>query len=147
LAYLTEVDPLWADDELTAILNPGGGAVRQRASEAACAADCVRRNRRHADREPVLVRWLPGLDLPDGRTRRHPHRRRAGLHAHHPAHDRQDAPAAGHVRPAPASAGLCGYYPLPIMDKTHYKMQMVVPGAGHRQGGRPVLPALWAHAR
>ena len=23
--------------------------------------------------------------------------------------------------------GLCGYYPLPIMDKTHYKLQMVYP--------------------
>jgi conjugal transfer pilus assembly protein TraU len=25
------------------------------------------------------------------------------------------------------SQGLCGYYPLPIMDKTHYKLQMVYP--------------------
>ena len=25
------------------------------------------------------------------------------------------------------SQGLCSYYPLPIMDKTHYKLQMVYP--------------------
>ena len=29
--------------------------------------------------------------------------------------------------PPGGSAGLCGYYMQPIMDKTHYKLQMVYP--------------------
>jgi conjugal transfer pilus assembly protein TraU len=41
LAYLTEVDPLWADDELTAILNPEAVLFANVVAKAACAADCV----------------------------------------------------------------------------------------------------------
>ncbi len=41
LAYLTEVDPLWADDELTAILNPEAVLFANPPAKAACAADCV----------------------------------------------------------------------------------------------------------
>jgi hypothetical protein len=42
-------------------------------------------------------------------------------------------------------AGMCGYYMQPIMDKTHYKLQMVYPGPQHPEGRWPVLPALRAH--
>ena len=41
LAYLTEVDPLWADDELTLILNPDAVLFANPVAIAACAADCV----------------------------------------------------------------------------------------------------------
>jgi hypothetical protein len=41
LAYLTEVDPLWADDELAAILNPEAVLFANVVAKAACAADCV----------------------------------------------------------------------------------------------------------
>ena len=40
------------------------------------------------------------------------------------------ATAAAQEPPCPFyenRSGLCGYYPLPIMDKTHYKLQMVYP--------------------
>ena len=36
LAYLTEVDPLWADDELTAILNPEAVLFANAPAKAAC---------------------------------------------------------------------------------------------------------------
>jgi len=41
LAYLTEVDPLWNDDELTLILNPDAVLFANPVAIAACAADCV----------------------------------------------------------------------------------------------------------
>ena len=41
LAYLTEVDPLWKDDELTTILNPDAMLFANPIALAACAADCV----------------------------------------------------------------------------------------------------------
>jgi conjugal transfer pilus assembly protein TraU len=41
LAYMTEVDPLWADDELTLILNPDAVLFANPIAIAACAADCV----------------------------------------------------------------------------------------------------------
>ena len=41
LAYLTEVDPLWNDDELTFLLNPDAVLFANPVAIAACAADCV----------------------------------------------------------------------------------------------------------
>ena len=41
LAYLTEVDPLWNDDELTLLLNPDAVLFATPVAIAACAADCV----------------------------------------------------------------------------------------------------------
>ena len=41
LAYLTEVDPLWKDDELTVIINPDAILFANPLAIAACAADCV----------------------------------------------------------------------------------------------------------
>ena len=41
LVYMTEVDPLWADDELSLILNPDALLFANPVAIAACAADCV----------------------------------------------------------------------------------------------------------
>ena len=41
LAYLTELDPLWDDDEKSAILNPEGLLFGNPLAQAACVADCV----------------------------------------------------------------------------------------------------------
>lgn len=39
--YITELDPMWRDDELTNILNPESILFTNVAAHAACAADCV----------------------------------------------------------------------------------------------------------
>jgi hypothetical protein len=144
LAYLTEVDPLWSDDELSAILNPEAvlfanpvakGRLRGRLRRGECGL---------SGGQPLLVRRLPGLDLPDDRPRHHPHRRRAGLGAADPAHDRQDAPAAHHLR----HGWLAGpVRPVPAAPLRQDPLQAAddLPGARHREGRRPVLPALRAH--
>ncbi len=41
LAYLTELDPLWQDDELTFLLNPEAALFGSPPAQAACAADCA----------------------------------------------------------------------------------------------------------
>ncbi len=41
IAYITELDPLWLDDELTFLLNPEAILFGNPAAQAACAADCV----------------------------------------------------------------------------------------------------------
>jgi conjugal transfer pilus assembly protein TraU len=41
VAYLTELDPLWKDDELTRLLNPDVYLFGNLPARAACAADCV----------------------------------------------------------------------------------------------------------
>lgn len=41
LAYITKLDPMWNDDELTFIFNPDGALLGNIAARAACASDCV----------------------------------------------------------------------------------------------------------
>ncbi|WP_031553102.1 conjugal transfer pilus assembly protein TraU [Parvularcula oceani] len=41
LLYLTEIDPLWNNDELTFLLNPEAVVFANPIAQAACAADCV----------------------------------------------------------------------------------------------------------
>lgn len=41
LAYMTELDPLWADDEASFILNPEAVIFANPVAQLACAADCV----------------------------------------------------------------------------------------------------------
>ena len=41
LAYRTELDPLWNEDEKSAILNPEGGLFGNIAAQASCVADCA----------------------------------------------------------------------------------------------------------
>lgn len=41
IAYITELDPLWQDDELTFLLNPEAVLFGNPIAQAACAADCI----------------------------------------------------------------------------------------------------------
>ena len=41
IAYITELDPLWLDDELTFMLNPEAVLFANPPAQAACAADCI----------------------------------------------------------------------------------------------------------
>ena len=70
LAYLTEVDPLWNDDELTLILNPEAVLFANPLALAACAADCVAATLGFGLPQTLLVRRLPGRRLSPRRSRR-----------------------------------------------------------------------------
>jgi conjugal transfer pilus assembly protein TraU len=126
LAYLTEVDPLWADDELTAILNPEAVLFANPAAKAACAADCVAATSGFPIPNLFWCAGCQGSIYPmDGHVTTHigavqastllVQRMAAKMH-------RQFLTWSG-----AGQAGMCGYYMQPIMDKTQYKMQMVYP--------------------
>lgn len=126
LAYMTEVDPLWADDELTAILNPDAVLFANPAAKAACAADCVAATTGFPIPNLFWCAGCQGSIYPmDGHVTTHigavqastllVQRMAAKMH-------RQFLTWSGN-----GQAGLCGYYLQPIMDKTQYKMQMVYP--------------------
>ena len=126
LAYLTEVDPLWADDELTAILNPDAVLFANPAAKAACAADCVAATTGLPIPNLFWCAGCQGSIYPmDGHVTTHigavqastllTQRMAAKMH-------RQLLTWSG-----AGPAGMCGYYMQPIMDKTQYKMQMVYP--------------------
>lgn len=140
LAYLTEVDPLWNDDELTLILHPEAVLFANPLAVAACAADCVAAT---AGFGIAGMFWCAGcqggLYPLDGQVPYHgggvrsaaliAQRLTAKLH-------RELIAWGWHGRP-----GLCGPYFLPVMDKTAYKTQLTFPVANTaKEAGRCCQP-------
>ena len=85
IAWVSELDPAWLDDELAFLLNPEAALFAGLPAQAACARRLRRCLGGPAARSTVLVRGLPGRDVsPDGQCHR-PCRRGAGLAAGGPA--------------------------------------------------------------
>lgn len=148
LAYLTEVDPLWNDDELTLILNPEAVLFANPVAQAACAADCVAATAGFGRPELFWCAGCQGALYPlDGHVPYHlggvrtaellAQRLTAKLHRELVAWGRH------------GERGLCGPYFLPVMDKRAYKSQLTYPiAATAKDAGRCCQPfgrstALW----
>ena len=58
LAYMSELDPLWADAELNTLLNPESILFANPIAEAACAADCVASSSGNLPRDELF--WCNG---------------------------------------------------------------------------------------
>jgi conjugal transfer pilus assembly protein TraU len=126
IAYMSEIDPSYGDDELEGILNPDafifGGVVAQ----GACSADCVSSTVGFGRSEmfwcagcngslyPLggsIQTWIGGVQgssLMVQRVSARLHRMLTNWSAY-------------------GSDGLCGYYPQILMDKTQYKYSMLYP--------------------
>jgi conjugal transfer pilus assembly protein TraU len=126
LVYLTEVDPLWADDELTAILNPEAVLFANAPAKAACAADCVASS---AGLGIASLFWCAGCQGSIYPMSGHVATHIGGVQASALLTQRMTAKMHRQLATftGAGAAGLCGYYMQPIMDKTHYKLQMVYP--------------------
>jgi conjugal transfer pilus assembly protein TraU len=126
LAYLTEVDPLWADDELTLILNPDAVLFANPVAIAACAADCVAASVGFGLKELFWCAGCQGGIYPlDGHVPYHLGgvRTAALMTQRLTAKMHRELIAWGwHGTP-----GLCGPYFEPVMDKTAYKTQLTYP--------------------
>jgi conjugal transfer pilus assembly protein TraU len=126
LAYLTEVDPLWNDDELTLILNPEAVLFANPVAVAACAADCVAASAGFGIKELFWCSGCQGSTYPfDGHVPYHMGgvRTAALLAQRLTAKMHRQLIAWGHH----GAAALCGPYFLPVMDKTAYKTQLTFP--------------------
>jgi conjugal transfer pilus assembly protein TraU len=126
LAYLTEVDPLWNDDELTLILNPDAVLFANPVAVAACAADCIAASLGFGLEKLFWCAGCQGVLYPmDGWVSGHmggvrsslllAQRLTAKMH-------RELVSWAYH-----GEKGLCGPYYQPAMDKRAYKTQMLFP--------------------
>jgi len=126
LAYLTEVDPLWADDELAAILNPEAVLFANVAAKAACAADCVAAT---AGMPVASLFWCAGCQGAIYPMTGHVAAHVGDVQASVLLTERMAAKMHRQLTTfdGAGAAGQCGYYPRPIMDKSHYKLQMVYP--------------------
>jgi conjugal transfer pilus assembly protein TraU len=140
LAYLTEVDPLWNDDELTLILNPDAVLFANPIAIAACAADCVAASQGFGIKELFWCAGCQGGIYPlDGQVPYHlggvrtavllAQRLTTKMH-------RELIAWGWHGTP-----GLCGPYFEPVMDKTAYKTQLTYPIPNtEKDGGRCCQP-------
>lgn len=126
IAYLTEIDPLWKDDELTSIINPDVYLFGNLSAQAACAYDCVTATLGFGNNAMIWCAGCQGSMYPmTGNVAAHiggvqasvllTERMTAKLH-------RENVLWSGHGK-----AGLCGYYPEIQMDKTNYKYHMLYP--------------------
>lgn len=126
IAYLTEIDPLWKDDEMTSIINPDVYLFGNLVAQAACALDCVATSVGFGNNLMIWCAGCQGSMYPlTGNISAHiggvqasvlmTERMTAKLH-------REMVLWSGYGR-----EGLCGYFPEIQMDKTNYKYHMLYP--------------------
>ena len=126
VAYLTEVDPLWRDDELTLLLNPDALLFANPIAIAACAVDCVAATAGLGRSELFWCAGCQGAVYPlNGHVSVH----LGGIQASSLLTQRLMAKMHRELISwgYHGSAALCGPYLLPIMDKTAYKTQLTYP--------------------
>lgn len=126
LAYLTELDPLWSDSELTFLLNPDAILFANPLAQAACSADCIAATAGFPLQELFWCAGCQGSMYPlNGWVGTHI----GGVQASTLLMQRFTAKMhrEGLIWAAHGKEGQCGYYPIPLMDKRGYKTQMVYP--------------------
>ena len=126
LAYMTEVDPLWNDDEATLIFNPEAVLFANPVAVAACADDCVAATIGFGIERMFWCAGCQGVIYPmDGWVSHHMGGVRSSLLLSQrllTKMHRELVTWSYH-----GERGLCGPYFLPRMDKRAYKTQMLFP--------------------
>ncbi len=126
VAYITEVDPTWNDDELTMLLNPETFLFGNPIAQAACAGDCVLSTAGFGSNALFWCAGCNGSIYPlNGHVQAHvSHVQASSLLV-------QRMTAKLHreflMWGTSGADGLCGLYPEPVMDKTQYKYHMLYP--------------------
>ena len=126
VAYMTEIDPTWNDDELTMLLNPETFLFGNPIAQAACAGDCVLSTTGFGSNALFWCAGCNGSIYPfNGHVQAHVslvqasslvvQRMTAKLH--------REFLMWG----TSGSDALCGLYLQPVMDKTQYKYHMLYP--------------------
>lgn len=135
IAYVTEIDPLWQDDTLTALINPEVAIFANPIAQVACAADCAAATTK-LPLDPLF--WCAGCLGP-----MYPMNGNIGAHVGEIQSSRlalsrfayklhRQAIAWGTM----GSKGLCGKYVMPIMRKQQYRFQATIPS--------PMVKGRWA---
>ncbi|MBV7300277.1 conjugal transfer pilus assembly protein TraU [Enterovibrio paralichthyis] len=126
LAYMTELDPLWHNDELTFLLNPEAVIFNNPVAITACAADCVAATA-GLPLDPMF--WCLGCSgtaYPmDGRIDSY----HGGISASLNLLEKMTYKLhrQGQLWGSLGDQGLCGTYPMPIMRKSQYRSQLTYP--------------------
>jgi len=126
LAYVSEIDPLWNDDQLTALINPEVALFANPLAVAACAGDCAAATAHLPVDEMFWCAGCQGQMYPmNGNIDAHvspvQSSRLAAERLLYKMH--RMALAWGTA----GSRALCGKYIMPILKKSQYRIQMTNP--------------------
>ena len=148
IAWTSELDPAWLDDELSFLLNPEAALFANLPAQAACAADCAAASA-GLPLDPMF--WCAGCQggmYPlTGNVAAHVGGVQASLLAAQRLVYRLHR--AGIAWGTSGPAALCGRYPMPVMKKSQYRWQMTqpvrpprrlpaaIPRGAHRCSGKP----------
>lgn len=129
LAYMTEVDPLWQDDELTFLLNPEAVVFNNPIAISACAADCAAATA-GLPLDPLF--WCLGCRGTAYPMNGSIDEQRGGVQASLNIVERlaYKLHRQGILWGSVGDKGLCGSYPMPIMRKSQYRSQLIYPIPG-----------------
>ena len=126
IAWVSELDPAWLDDELAFLLNPEAALFAGLPAQAACAADCAAASA-GLPLDPLF--WCAGCQggmYPlTGNVTAHVGGVQASLLVGQRLVYRLHR--LGLAWGTSGSAALCGRYPMPVMKKSQYRWQMTQP--------------------
>lgn len=127
VAYLTEFDPLWGDDAKSAILNPESLLFANIAAQSVCIADCISLSTGQLSNDAMF--WCAGCQgsiYPFTGTTPY-HNGGVGtstlIVSKFMAKLHRQLMLWGYY----GTEGLCGKYPMPIIQKSQYRLQMTYP--------------------
>ena len=126
IAYITELDPLWNDDETAFILNPEAVLFANPLAQAACAADCLAASSGFSHDALFWCGGCQGSLYPfTGSVSAHV----GGVQASLLMVQRMTAKLhrEGLLWGTIGKQAWCDRYPMPIITKTQYKTQMLYP--------------------
>lgn len=126
VAYMTEIDPLWNDDEWTIFLNPETVLFGNPIAQAACIGDCIKASVGFGSN---LLFWCAGCNggmYPlNGRVASHVSNIQASSLVVQRLTQKMHRQML--TKGTAGMEGLCGVYPQPIMNKRQYKYSMLYP--------------------
>lgn len=128
VAYMTEVDPTWSDDDLTMLLEPETYLFGSPIAQAACAGDCVLSSLGFGSN---LLFWCAGCNGSIYPFNGHVQAHVSAIQASSLLVERMTAKLhrEGLMWGTTGDGAMCGYYLQPVMDKTQYKYTMLYPVA------------------
>jgi conjugal transfer pilus assembly protein TraU len=125
VAYITEVDPLWNDDSLSAIINPEALLFANPATHFTCLADSVT-SQINEPTDPLFWckgSWGSAYPLTGNTTTNNYVEDSASVASSLIYKLHRQLILWGSW----GQAGLCGYYPAPVWRKSAYRLQLVSP--------------------
>lgn len=126
LAYVTELDPMWNNDELSFIINPEAAIFGNPLAQAACSGDCMKASVHFPANQLFWCAGCQGSLYPfTGSVSTHA----GGVQASQLLTQRMMAKLHREflLWQTSGSDALCAKKPAPIIKKTQYKIQMTYP--------------------